>query len=211
MRRSGSAQPATSRRDRHREVGMSALIVLVVVWLWAAIGWWLWKHFIRPRVARRGLRALLLAGLAVGWFVVPMLDEFVGAREFERLCAEIPETKFYGPARIGPGAFFDEGGKPRWANEDDFYRIRRETTEWNQAIGNRHAESKIATWPFIVFEARSIYFDRRTNDPIVETSFRGSAGGWVKRGIGWGSAAPYTCRSNGRFPRDTEMIAFKAK
>ncbi len=114
---------------------MSGLIVLVVVGLWAGFGWWLWKHFIRPRIASQRLRFLAFLALASAWFVLPVADEILGARAFERLCAEIPETKFHGPIAVGPGAFFDENGNRKWKNGDEFARIQMQTRGVGSVVG----------------------------------------------------------------------------
>ena len=90
---------------------MSALILLVVVAMWAALGFLLWKRLVRPRVRSPVALYVATAGLILRWFVGPVADEILGAREFKRLCDETPEMKFYGPIAIGSGSFFDERGR----------------------------------------------------------------------------------------------------
>ncbi len=92
---------------------MSGVILLVAVGLWAVVGRWVWRDFVRSRIPERRARAAGIA-FAVAWFVVPVGDEILGAYHFKRLCAEIPPTRYYGPIAVGPGAFFDEQGNPRW-------------------------------------------------------------------------------------------------
>ncbi len=130
---------------------MSGVIVLVVLGLWAGFGWWLWKGFVRSRLASPLVRGAAFLALAGAWFVLPVADEILGARAFERLCAEIPETKFHGPIAVGPGAFFDENGNRKWKNGDEFARIQIGTSDWNRLWESRTEETRIARWPMIVF------------------------------------------------------------
>lgn len=188
---------------------MSALIIVVVVILWAGLGFVLWKVLVQPHIRSRGLlvvTTLILAGI---WFIGPILDEILGASEFERVCNEMPEVKFHGPVAIGPGAFFDEGGNPRWKNEDEFFRIRRETKAWDAFFDVRQEWVKLHTWPIPIYEARTTDFVKRTGQPVVDSYYRTSPGGWIKRLLQWGLQGPYQCPSKGRFPPDQEWIAFK--
>jgi len=189
---------------------MSALIILAVVILWAGIGFVLWKSLIRPYIRSRWaliVTTLILAGI---WLVGPVLDEILGAREFERLCKEVPEVKFYGPVAIGPGVFFDEQGKPRWKNSDEFSTIKRSTTVWYDLFDERQEWTELRRWPMPIFQGHSVYFVKSTGQPSVESFYRTSPGGWIKRGIDWGVQAPYQCRRTGRFPADEERIVFKS-
>jgi hypothetical protein len=162
---------------------MSGLIVLVVVGLWAGFGWWLWKGFIRPHVASQRVRNVAFPVLATAWFVLPVSDEILGAKAFERLCAEIPETKFHGPIAVGPGAFFDENGNPKWKNGDEFARIQLGTPDWDRLWESRSEETRIARWPMIVFQMRSLRIERATGRIVNEFHIRASGGGWLRRNI----------------------------
>ena len=93
---------------------MSGLLILIVVAVWAAIGFAIWKRLVRPRIQSSGKLIVVTLALAAIWFVGPVLDEILGAKSFEQACTEMPEVKFHGPLAIGPGAFFDEQGTPRW-------------------------------------------------------------------------------------------------
>jgi hypothetical protein len=187
---------------------MSGVIVLVVLGLWAGFGWWLWKWFVRNRLASPWVRGATFLALAGAWFVLPVADEILGARAFERLCAEIPETKFHGPIAVGPGAFFDENGNRKWKNGDEFARIQIGTPDWNRLWESRTEETRIARWPIIVFQARSLYLERRAGRVVIETYFRGSGGGWLSRHVGGGQFGGYQCHSKGLFPKDEDTIRF---
>lgn len=188
---------------------MSALIALIVIATWAGLGFALWRRLIKPYVHPPILKIGVTLLLATVWFVGPVLDEILGAMEFEQLCRELPSIKFYGPAAVGPGAFFDEKGRPRWKNSDEFSAIKRSTSEWREKIFESRDEYRIIRrWPMIIRELHTIDFDRTTGKPVIETFARYSDGGRLRRLIGIGD---YQCPSKGYFPRDEEMIIFKAK
>ncbi|HEX8011977.1 MAG TPA: hypothetical protein VF814_13740 [Casimicrobiaceae bacterium] len=190
---------------------MSALIILVVVILWAGLGFVLWKSLVRPHVRSRWVLVVTTLALAGIWFIGPILDEILGAREFERACKEMREIKFYGPVPVGPGAFFDEQGNPRWKNVEEFSAIKRNTKAWYDLFDVREESTKLQTWPVPIFESRSTDFVKSSGQLVVESTYRASPGGWIKRATGWGSHAPYQCPSKGYFPKDQEFIVFKAR
>lgn len=187
---------------------MSGVIVLVVLGVWAGFGWWLWKGFVRSRLASPLARGVAFLALAGAWFVLPVADEILGARAFERLCAEIPETKFHGPIAVGPGAFFDENGNRKWKNGDEFARIQIQTSEWDELSTWRTEEMRIARWPMIVFQAHSFRIENATGRVISESYLRVSAGGWLRRHIGRGQLGGYQCDSPGRLPSYEDSIRF---
>jgi hypothetical protein len=187
---------------------MSALIILVVALVWARIGFVLWRWLIRPRIkSPRALYATTLA-LAGIWLVGPVLDEILGAREFAQACREIPEVKFHGPVAIGTGSFFDEHGKPRWKNDDEFSAIKRNTKDWYQIFDERQEWTQLRRWPMPIFQSRSIYFVKSTGQSSVDSYYRTSPGGWIKRVTGWGMQAPYQCPRRGVFPVDEARIVY---
>lgn len=185
--------------------------VLILLGLWAAIGLLLWRQLIRPRSQSRMSLVLITLVAGIAWFVVPIADELLGARKFKRLCDEMPPVEFYGPIAIGPGAFFNESGQPRWRNRDEFSKIRRETKDWDQIFGSREETTTISTWPFTVLEMKTIYYARATGQPVLISRFRGSAGGWLKRITGWGSIAPYQCPFRQLYPPSNEWIRFEPR
>jgi len=190
---------------------MSALIALAAIALWAWFGALLWKRLIRPRfdsALALAFATILWAGI---WFIGPVIDEILGARDFAQLCQEIPEVKFHGPVAIGPGAFFDEQGNPRWKNEDEFSAIKRNTKDWYALFDTRTDWSKLRSWPIPIFQSRGIDFVKSSGAPVVESFYRTSPGGWIKRQLGWGMQAPYQCARKGRFPQDAELIVFRGK
>jgi hypothetical protein len=111
---------------------MSAIIALIVIFIWAWFGFALWSLLVKPYVQSTILRICLTLLLAVVWFVGPVIDEILGVREFDQLCREMPSVKYYGPVAVGPGVFFDEQGRPKWKNSDEFYAIKRNTDVWEK-------------------------------------------------------------------------------
>ncbi len=193
---------------------MIALVVIAVVCAWIFVGYLLWKRLIRSRIRLWPLRVVVLPVLAAVWLIGPVTDEILGAREFEKLCKKMPEIKFHGPVPVGPGAFFEADGTPKWkdrnefGNSNEFSAIKRDTKEWDAIFGTRDEWRLLREWPMPIGESYSLYFDKRTGKPSVETYVRFSPGGWIKRGLGWGFHAPYQCSRKGSFPRDEELIVF---
>jgi len=188
---------------------MFTLIALIVIGIWGGIGFVIWRFLILPHLRSPMTKICVTFILALLWFVGPVIDEILGAREFDQLCREMPSIKFYGPASVGPGAFFDEQGRPMWKNRDEFSAIKRSTSEWKEKIFEIKDEyGIIRRWPMGIRELHTIYFDKTTGKPVIETFARYSDGGWLSRLIGM---TYYQCPSRGNFPRDEEMIIFKAK
>lgn len=190
---------------------MSALIVLVVVILWAGFGFVLWRSFVRPHIRSRWALGITTLALAAVWFISPILDEILGASEFERLCREMPENKFYGAVALGPGEFFDELGQRKWKNIEELLAIKRGSKTWDRLFGNREEITKLRAWPIPILQSKSTDFERTTGRAVVDHYFRGSPGGWIKRQTGWGMHAPYQCPSKGRVPNYDGWIVFKAQ
>jgi len=188
---------------------MSAIIALIVIYIWAWLGFVLWSRLIKPHVSSTKLRTSLTLLLAIVWFVGPVLDEILGAREFDQLCREMPSIKYYGPVAVGPGVFFDEQGRTKWKNGDEFSAIRRKTNVWEKEIFKFYEERHtLRKWPMPIEEVHNVYLDRTTGKTTLESFARYSKGGWLRRFIGIGD---YQCSIKGRYPRDEERIIFKAK
>ena len=200
---------------------MIGLVVLAAMVVWVYLGYFIWRKLIRPRIHSWFARGVILLPSLAVWLIAPVVDEILGAREFEKLCKEMPDIKFYGPVAVGPGAFFDEEGN-RMRLDDGKLKvitpeeavmrekfIKRQSQEWKMIFD--HPPSKwrlLREWPMPIGELYSLYIDKRTGKPQIENYARYSPGGWIKRGIGWGSHAPYQCPSKGRFPSDEERIVF---
>ncbi len=194
---------------------MIGLIVITAIAAWMFVGYLLWRKLIRPRVQSWLARAAILLLLAAVWLIAPFADEILGAREFEKLCQEMPGIKFHGPVPVGPGVFFEADGTPKWkdrnefGNSNEFSAIKRNTGEWDKIFNHPPGEWRLLReWPMPIGESYSLYLDKRTGKPSVEVYARYSPGGWIKRGLGWGSHAPYQCPRRGHFPRDEERIVF---
>jgi len=194
---------------------MIGLIVLVSIAAWIFLGYFIWRRLICPRIHSWLARVAVLLPLLAVWLIAPVADEILGAREFEKLCKEMPEIKFHGPVPVGPGAFFEADGTPKWkdrnqlGNSDDFSAIQRNTRAFDDIFKSSPGEWRLLReWPMPIGELHSLYTDKRTGKPVLESYARYSPGGWIKRGIGWGNHAPYQCPRKGRFPRDEEWIVF---
>jgi hypothetical protein len=188
---------------------MTALVVLGVTLLWSLLGVWVWRRFLNRRFSSMLVRVLAFILFTAFWLVTPVLDEILGAREFEQLCRELPEVKFYGPAPVG-GAFFEQDGTPKWRTEEQFSRIRSINgwEHWEEIIDNEDKRIRISRFPVPIIELDTVYFNVKTKRKVFESFAIYSPGGWIKRGLGWGSHAPYQCRSKGRWPREATWIVF---
>ena len=185
---------------------MIALSALIVLFIWAWLGFILWRRLIHPYIQRPKLKVFLTLLLTVAWFVGPVLDEILGARHFEQLCREMPPIKFYGPVAVGAGVFFDEQGRPKWKNRDEFWKLERTTGGIDNVISSKSDRYLLSEWPMPIVERRSKYFEIKSGTPVVESFARYSPGGWLRRFIGIGD---YQCPSKGKFPRNEEFIVFK--
>lgn len=191
---------------------MIALVVLGVVLLWGLLGVWVWRRFLNSRVSSIPVKVSSFILFMSVWLITPVLDEILGAREFERLCREMPEKKFYGPAPVGPGLFFEQSGAPKWKTDRDFSLIRLDPKgrkAWDEVIDWINDDYRLLTrWPMPIGELHTIIVDRRSGKSVAEAYARYSPGGWIKRGFGLGNHAPYQCPSKGRWPHDATWIFF---
>ncbi len=187
---------------------MSAIIALIVIFIWAGFGFVIWKCLVDTYIRSTILKTCLTLLLAVVWFIGPVFDEILGAREFDQLCREMPQKKFHGPVAVGPGVFFDEQGRKKWKNSDEFSAIKRKTDVWWKEIFDSRDEKRVLRkWPMPIIESHWVIFDRATGKISVEYFSIYSKGGWLRRFIGIGD---YQCPSKGRLIRDEETIVFKA-
>lgn len=185
---------------------MSGVIILAAVSMWTGLGLVLWKLLVRPRV--RGVAALYAAtgGSALLWFVGPVADEILGAREFKRLCDEMPGLEFHGPVSVGTGRFYQPDGTPTWSSNDDLRKIP--FAEWHQIFARTEATRSIGTWPVPVVEQIVNYTQTSSGKAVLIVHWRGSPGGWIKRVTGWGSHAPYQCTKHVGYPPRKDWIKF---
>ena len=189
---------------------MIALVVLGVVLLWGLLGVWVWRRFLNPRIASIQVKVPLFLLFLMFWLVTPVLDEILGVREFERLCREMPEMKFYGPVPVGPGELFDEDGKPQWSNDREFAFIRINTRYYKKLFEDKDDRRLLAHWPMPIVERYSLTVDKRSGKSVAESFARYSPGGWIKRSVGLGSHSLYQCPPKGQWPSDEDWIYFDA-
>lgn len=187
---------------------MIALVVLGVVLLWGLLGVWVWRRFLNPRIASIQVKVPLFLLFLMFWLVAPVLDEILGAREFESLCREMPEKKFYGPVPVGPGELFDESGKPRWNDDREFALIQINTGVFRKIFKSHDDWRLLTRWPMPISELHSLEVDQRNEKPVRESFARYSPGGWIKRSLGLGSHSPYQCPPRGQLVRDEDWIYF---
>lgn len=102
---------------------MIALVILLALGLWVGLGVWIWKHVLRRVLADPVLLLLGTLLFAAVWLLAPWADEYLGQKEFARLCAAMPDTQFLGPVSVGEGPFFDAQGRPKWATRQEFDAI----------------------------------------------------------------------------------------
>lgn len=188
---------------------MSALILLVIGALWLWLGVLNWRAVIRKRIAKPVVRGIALVAFLAIWMIGPLLDEILGARQFERLCAEMSPIEFYGPVAVGVGTFFDEQGKSKWKSRDDFALNFWEKPAWKEIFVNRDEYEVISRWPMLIAESRTVTIDRRSGRVIKVWRARYSPGGWIKRLAGWGGHAPYQCPPRDQSPNVDDWIVFR--
>jgi hypothetical protein len=185
-----------------------ALSMLIALTMWVGLGVIIWRWiYRRARLSR--VTSVALGGLFfAAWMIGPILDEWLGSREFERLCLELPDTVFHGPISIGPGPFFDEAGAPRWKTDEQFAAIKREAGTWEKMIGTQRQIDGVTVRPMPITRSKTVYFGWSDKRPIVETFHLASPGGWLRRVTGWSDQSSYRCSSRGGFPDDRSMIRF---
>lgn len=189
---------------------MIALVVLIVVSAWSLLGVLVWRRFLNSRIATMQVKVPLFLLFLMFWLVTPVLDEILGAREFERLCRKMPEMKFYGPVPVGPGELFDESGNPRWNNDREFALIRINTRYDEKLFEDKDNRRLLTKWPMPVVKRHSLTVDRRSGKSVAESFSCYSPGGWIKRSLGLGSHSFYQCPPKGQWPRDKDWIYFDA-
>lgn len=170
---------------------MSALVVLAAVGVWLYLGYLIWRLAVARLIKNGATRAALGVTLAVLWLAAPWVDEWLGAREFKRLCDEMPEVKFYGPVAVGPGPFYNEDGSPKWQTKQQFYEISHPL--WGTLFSDKEQLDKVRSLPVTVFERRIVRRYQPTGQVVEVFIERLSPGGWIKRATGWASHAPYQC------------------
>ncbi|MBE7418535.1 MAG: hypothetical protein HS128_12460 [Ideonella sp.] len=188
---------------------MSALIILVAAALWLGLGYLIWRVTLARRISTGFARSTLAVALAGLWLFAPWADEWLGAREFKRLCEEMPAVKFYGPVAVGSGLFFDEQGRRRvWTQSEieagkspfpkgdtklAYEEGRRFEEAWTREFERTQRRQSIRSWPIPVLREVTTYVQISTGKVVREDYWLGSPGGWIKRISGWGSHAPYSC------------------
>jgi len=197
---------------------MIALVILLALGLWVGLGVWIWKHVLRRVLADPVLLLLGTLLFAAVWLLAPWADEYLGQKEFARLCAAMPDTQFLGPVSVGEGPFFDAQGKPKWATRQEFDAIanggvvydpkKGSVTQFDQIFVRNEENYRIADWPVPVLEQKLTYSYKATGQVVLVSYWRGSPGGWLKRATGWGSHAPYQCGKKTLYPHESAWFKF---
>lgn len=203
---------------------MSGLVLLVAGGIWLFLGYLLWRYLLAPFLKSEETRVLLGIALVAVWLFAPWADEWLGAREFKRLCDEMPEVKFYGPVSVGPGLLFDEQGRRQlWAQREiegglspfpkgDTKRAHAEGSKFQEAwrieFKSTTTTQRIQNWPTPVLEETITYAQGSTGRVVLVSHWRGSPGGWIKRVTGWGNHAPHQCSKNETWPQEWNWIKY---
>ena len=183
---------------------MSGLILLFVLTLWVVLVLrmtrWLTSGMnvgMRKKRIQFGLLLMLL--------IAPVADEIWGAIIFNSACERLPLVRFYGPAPIGTGPFFDENGNRKWSTDREFWVIQTEQKGWAAVIKTIYSESIIHSFPFKIKLTRVTEVSVQKIS-ILEFEMLNSRGGWIRRMLdGFGG---YQCSSSGRAPNEQSWIKF---
>ena len=181
--------------------------VIVVGSIWFFIGRFIWRKTVKRFIRHRPTLIVVTLLLIPVWFVGPFMDEILGAPKFEQLCQQLPPVTFTGPVDVGPGKFFDENGKPRWENVQDFMvHFKKDRRE---LLDSRDSWSLITRWPMPIGEYHYEVVEKKTGRVVVLSRTILSPGGLVRRIFGLSLIfRRYSCTDRG-FPPDEELIRFK--
>lgn len=186
---------------------MIALVLLVIVGLWSLVGYLVWRTLLGRWIKNEELYWGTAFAFGAVWLVGPWIDEWLGAKEFNKLCDEMPAVAFYGPVAVGPGPFYKEDGSPKWQTKEQFYEISHPL--WPTLFSDDERLERILDFPVPVLERRIERRFRPTGQLVEMFVERYSPGGWIKRTTGWGSHAPYQCPWKGYVTReDRDYITF---
>lgn len=198
---------------------MSALVFLALTGVWLWLGRAIWRMTLARLIVNAFVRRGLGLALAAVWLAAPWADEWLGAREFERLCDAMPEVKFHGPVSVGAGSFFDEQGRRLlWTQREieaglspfptgDVKLAYAEGRKFESAMELEFKRTttsrRVRDWPVPVIEDVTTHVHVATGKVTREDHWLGSPGGWIKRLFGWGSHAPYSCsKQSTPYPRE---------
>jgi hypothetical protein len=203
---------------------MIGLTILLVAALWASLGYWLGRMLTAGAKPSRLRSPWLAVPLLALWTLLPLADEIAGAMVFDRLCEQMPPVEFHGPVSVGAGRFFDADGKRiLWTAEEveqgkspfdskDREVIWREHQKMNAAFDHEFKTVKttapVRTWPIPIFQHSVAYVQASSNKTVQLDKVLLSPGGWIKRAIGWGMHAPYTCSRQSGLRARIEWIKY---
>lgn len=185
---------------------MIGLVILVIIGLWGGFGYLLWMALVRPRFRRPPALGVVTAFLGILWFVGPVADEIVGARQFDRLCAERQGIEFYGPVSVGVGPFFNGDGTPTWSSERDLQN--RPLKEWDAVFSRKESTTVLRNWPMPIVDWTVVHVQKSTGRPVVVAHYIGSPGGLIRRWTSWSMQASYHCQKPIEYPPRKDWIAF---
>lgn len=187
---------------------MIGLVLLLAGAAWLAAGLLVWRLLVAKRIKKPVIRHVFTVAFAAVWLVAPWIDEILGVEKFKQLCSEMPESEYYGPVIVGPGNFFDEQGRRKWKDRDEFVLSVWNKRNWNAIFEVKEEYEVLERWPILIAESRTLTTERGTDRLIYKWRSRYSPGGWIKRGTGWGSHAPYQCPGRGTTPEVDQWIVF---
>lgn len=139
------------------------------------------------------VRMAVLVGVGVPLFALPLVDEIVGKRQFEKLCSQLQGVKYYGKIQLGPEFYFEDG-TPKWRTQN--YNL----SEANRAYAFR--ENELVKYVrrvdvdgrevgvLMPIAERSVRFENAiTGELLAEYRWYSNKGGWLNRP--WGTE--HTC------------------
>ncbi len=188
-------------------IAISLLFGIIVVGsIWFFIGRFIWRKTFKQFIRHQPTLIIVTLLLIPVWFVGPFMDEILGAPKFEALCQQLPPVSFSGPVDVGPGKFFDENGKPRWNDVQDFMIHFKK--DWNELFDSRDSWPLITNWPMPIGEYHYEIFEKKTGHVVVLSRTILSPGGWVRRVLGFSLMfRSYSCTDRG-FPHAWELLRF---
>ena len=195
---------------------MSALVLFALAGTWLLLGYLIWLAAIARFVKSQSARVSLGLALVAIWSVAPWADEWIGAREFKRLCDELPEVTFSGP-------FDESGARKLWTQREiedgespfptgdiklAYAEGRRFSEAWQREFRRTTAPQRVRDWPIPVLHETTTYTHAASRKVVLDSQWIGSPGGWMRRLSGWGNQAPHSCAKQSKPYPEASWIAF---
>ena len=160
---------------------MFEILALLVLLAWVVFGMWLASR--TARLVRHGLLKALTFILAAPIFAaLPLADEIVGKFQFDRLCEEAKDIKFYATIPVGEELYFPDG---RWRLSSsprlEFRELNRVQAIYESFVRYESTELQISGITMPIGGAETRIFDRKTGRLLASYRIYGTRGGWISR------------------------------